>query len=197
MKRNVFILTIVLLIIAGLSAFAQNVEYVNVDETENEIEAKKAENQELLQKVVDIRAENAQLADDIHHYNTLIARVSEVIHTMDYLLRSMEAIKSRTNNEEYKAEMDGLISENKSKMETLNDKRIQIHEQVVTKETEVDVNNTEIRSTNAIIENNKNRIFYLELSVKKTKDMNEKLAEYNQKIEGLIKLIDAELQDME
>jgi septal ring factor EnvC (AmiA/AmiB activator) len=197
MKRNVLILSIILFVIFVFPVVAQNVEYVDIEETNNEIDEKKAENQELTQTVIDLRKENEQQTKAINKETKWVYRISEVISSMETLLKSMHNMAENTNNEEYKAKMEGMIDENENKLDTIRERRTRLNESIKNRESRIEENNEQIRSTNEKIAKNENRILYLEVAVNRTQEMEDKLASYSKSIDTMIEMLDAEIGEIE
>lgn len=197
MKRNVLILSIILFVIFAFPIIAQNVEYVDIEETQNEIAEKEAENQDLIQTVNDLRKENDRLSKEIGKETKWVYRISEVISSMETMLKSLRYISENTTNEDYKAKLEGLIDENESKLDMIQERRTKLNESIASKKNRIEENNEQIRSTNETIAKNENRILYLEVAVNKTQQMEDKLAAYSKSIDAMIKLLDAEIGEIE
>ena len=186
MKQAVFMLLIIMFITLVFPVFGQKVQYVNIEESKNEMEEKKTENQDLRIAVNDMRLENEQLSEEIAQNNYTVFKISEVIGTIDYLLKTMEFILENTKNEEYKGEIQAFIDDNENKRETLREKQKSIHETTDAKKSQLEENKAQIRVMNDQMETNQNRIFYLKSAMSETQKIEDKINAYIQKIDDMI-----------
>jgi chromosome segregation ATPase len=197
MKRNILLMSVVLFITLLFPAFTQNVEYVDIEATQNEIDELKAENQELTATVDDLRSENEQLGAVINREYKWVYRISEVISSMETLIKSLEYMSENTQNEDYQDKLQEMIDVNKNKIEMLKDKREELNESIANRKSIVEENKMEIRSTNDTIAKNENRILYLQVAMNRTKDLEDQLNLYSQRIDELIERLDAEIGEIE
>ena len=192
MKQAVFMLLIIMFITLVFPVFGQKVQYVNIEESKNEMEEKKTENQDLRIAVNDMRLENEQLSEEIAQNNYTVFKISEVIGTIDYLLRTMHIILENTKNEEYKGEIQAFIDDNENKRETLQEKQKSIHETTDAKKSQLEENKAQIRVMNDQMETNQNRIFYLKSAMSETQKIEDKIKAYSQKIDDMIEQLELE-----
>ncbi|MBN2533500.1 MAG: hypothetical protein JXB88_11435 [Spirochaetales bacterium] len=197
MKRNVLILSIIFFIIFAFPVFTQVVEYVDIEQTQNEIDEKKAENQDLIDTVNKLRNDNERLSKAIGRETKWVYRISEVVSSMETLIKSLQYTMENTNNEDYKAKLQGMIDENESKLETIKERRTKLNESIANRKIKIEENNKQIRSTNETIAKNENRILYLEVAMNRTQQLENKLAAYSKSIDAIIELLDAEIGEIE
>lgn len=196
MKSNVFILSIIMFIIVVCPVFTQNVEYVDIEETGNEIDEKKAENQELIQTVADLRKENKRLEGEINLEYKWVYRISEVISSMETLIKSLEYMSENTTNEDYQAKLQEMIDVNKNKIDMLRDRQDTLHKSIKNRKLKVDQNDEQIRNTNETIAKNENRILYLKVARDRTEALENTLELYSKRIDAMIELLDAEVGEI-